>query len=111
MAWQWRPALDARQPSPVSLDGQNGVIRIVGFGGLMAIDLGCRGAVVGLSLLIAAVLLRDRGDSTAARLGAALVLAAAASAICATPGFPWPWQTWSLVLLALSCGGTVVFWL
>jgi AraC-like DNA-binding protein len=87
------------------------VIRIVGFSGLMAIDLGCRGAVVGLSLLIAAVLLRDRGDSTAARLGAALVIAAAASAICATPGFPWPWQTWSLVLLALSCGGTVVFWL
>jgi AraC-like DNA-binding protein len=87
------------------------VIRIVGFGGLMAIDLGCRGAVVGLSLLIAAVLLRDRGDSTVARLGAALVLAAAASAICEAPGFPRPWQIWSLVLLALSCGGTVVFWL
>jgi AraC-like DNA-binding protein len=87
------------------------VIRIVGFGGLMAIDLGCRGAVVGLSLLIAGVLLRDRGDSVAARLGAALVIAAAASAICEAPGFPRPWQIWSLVLLALSCGGTVVFWL
>jgi AraC-like DNA-binding protein len=83
----------------------------VGFGGLTAIDLGCRGAVVGLSLLIAAVLLRDRGDSTAARLGAALVVAAAASAICEAPGFPRPWQSWSLVLLALSCGGPVVFWL
>ena len=83
----------------------------MGFGGLMAIDLGCRGAVVGLSLLIAAVLLRDRGDSVAARLGAALVVAAAASAICEAPGFPRPWQSWSLVLLALSCGGTVVFWL
>ena len=83
----------------------------MGSSGLMAIDLGCRGAVVGLSLLIAGVLLRDRGDSTAARLGAALVVAAAASAICAAPGFPWPWQYWSLVLLALSCGGTVVFWL
>jgi AraC-like DNA-binding protein len=83
----------------------------VGFGGWMAINLGCRGAVVGLSLLIAGVLLRDRGDSTVARLGAALVVAAAASAICEAPGFPWPWQTWSLVLLALSCGGTVVFWL
>jgi AraC-like DNA-binding protein len=87
------------------------VIRIVSFSGLMAIDLGCRGAVVGLSLLIAAVLLRDRGDSTAARLGAALVVAAAASAICEAPGFPRPWQIWSLVLLALSCGGPVVFWL
>jgi AraC-like DNA-binding protein len=87
------------------------VIRIVGSIGLVAIDVGCRGAVVGLSLLIAAVLLRDRGDSTAARLGAALVMAAAASAICEAPGFPRPWQTWSLVLLAISCGGTVVFWL
>jgi AraC-like DNA-binding protein len=77
----------------------------------MSIDLGLRGAVVGLSLLIAGVLLRDRGDSTAARLGAALVVAAAASAICEAPGFPRPWQTWSLLLLALSCGGTVVFWL
>jgi AraC-like DNA-binding protein len=54
---------------------------------------------------------RDRGDSTAARLGAALVIAAAASAICAAPGFPRPWQSWSLILLALSCSGTVVFWL
>jgi hypothetical protein len=42
------------------------VIRIVGFGGLMAIDLGCRGAVVGLSLLIAAVLLRDDRAGAAA---------------------------------------------
>jgi AraC-like DNA-binding protein len=87
------------------------VIRIVGFSGLMAIDLGSRGAVVGLSFLIAGVLLRDRGDSVAARLGAVLVIAAAASVICEAPGFPRPWQSWSLVLLALSCGGTVVFWL
>ncbi|MEA2819269.1 MAG: hypothetical protein QOJ86_1273, partial [Bradyrhizobium sp.] len=99
------------EPCPVSLDGRNGVIRIVGSIGLVAIDVGCRGAVVGLSLLIAAVLLRDRGYSTAARLGAALVIAAAASGICEAPGFPRPWQTWSLVLLAISCGGTVVFWL
>ena len=83
----------------------------MGISGLMAIDLGFRGAVVGLSLLIACVLLRDRGDFTVARLGAALVVAAAASAICSAPRFPRPWQTWSLFLLALSCGGTVVFWL
>ncbi|WMT75787.1 hypothetical protein [Bradyrhizobium sp. Ash2021] len=54
----------------------------------MAIDLGCRGAVVGLSLLIAGVLLRDRGHSTAARLSAALVVSAAASAICSAPVAP-----------------------
>jgi AraC-like DNA-binding protein len=87
------------------------VILIVGSSGLMAIDLGCRGAVVGLSLLIAGVLLRDRGHSTTSRLSAALVVSAAASAICSAPGFPWPWQYWSLFLLALSCGGPVIFWL
>jgi AraC-like DNA-binding protein len=87
------------------------VILIVGSSGLLAIDLGCRGAVVGLSLLIAGVLLRDRGRSIVSRLSAALLVSAAASAICSAPGFPWPWQYWSLLLLALSCGGPVIFWL
>ncbi|WP_167528971.1 AraC family transcriptional regulator [Bradyrhizobium macuxiense] len=77
---------------------------------LTAIELGCRGAVVGLSLLIAAVLLRDRRD-TAARLGAALVVAVAASAISDAPGFPRPWPYWALILLALSSSGAVLFWL
>jgi AraC-like DNA-binding protein len=87
------------------------VIRIVDSNGLMAIDLGLRGAAVGLSLLIACILLRDRRDSTVARLGAALAVGAAASAICSAPNFPQPWQWWSLFLLALACGGSVVFWL
>jgi hypothetical protein len=51
-----------------------------------------RGAVVGLSLLIACVALRDRRDSAVALLGAALAVAAAASAICSAPTFPSPWQ-------------------
>jgi AraC-like DNA-binding protein len=76
----------------------------------LSIDLGLRGAAVGLSLLFAAVALRDRRDSTVALLGAALAVAAAASVICAAPNFPrWPW--WSLVLLALASGGAVIFWL
>lgn len=83
----------------------------MGSSGLTAIDWGCRGAVVGLSLLIAAILLRDRGDRAVSRLSAALAVSAAASAICSAPGFPWPWQYWSLFLLALSCGGAVIFWL
>ena len=83
----------------------------MGSSGLTAIDLGCRGAVVGLSLLIAAVLLRDRGHSTVSRLSAALLVSAAADAICSAPGFPHPWQYWSLCLLALSCSGPVIFWL
>ena len=84
---------------------------IVGSSGLMAIDLGCRGAAVGVSLLIAGVLLRDRGHSTVSRLSAALLVSAAAAAICSAPGFPRPSQYWSLFLLALSCGGPVIFWL
>lgn len=88
----------------------DGAILVVSNSALMAIELGCRGAAVGLSLLIAAVLLRDRRD-TAARLGAALVVAVAASAISDTPGFPRPWPYWALILLALSSSGAVLFWL
>ncbi|MGN1291007.1 MAG: AraC family transcriptional regulator, partial [Bradyrhizobium sp.] len=77
---------------------------------LAAIDLGGRGAIVGLSVLIAAVLLRDRRDR-AALLGAATLVATAASAISGAPGFPRPWPYWALILLALSCSGAVLFWL
>jgi AraC-like DNA-binding protein len=83
----------------------------VGSNGLMSIDLGLRGAVVGLCLLIAGVALRDRRDSPVARLGAALALGAAASAICSAPNFRSPFEWWSLLLLALSGGNAVVFWL
>jgi AraC-like DNA-binding protein len=77
----------------------------------MSIDLGLRGAVVGLCLLIAGLALRDRRDSVTARLGAALAVSAAASAIISAPDFPRPWQWWSLILLAISSSGTVTFWL
>lgn len=79
--------------------------------GLLSIDLGLRGAVVGLCLLIAGLALRDRRDSTAACLGAALALSAAAAAVISAPNFPRPWHWWSLILLAVSCSGTVTFWL
>lgn len=77
----------------------------------MLIDLGSRGAAVGLMLLIAAVLLRDRPASTVARLSAALAVGAAAYAISSAPGFPMRWQWWSAPLLGLSAGTPVVFWL
>ena len=83
----------------------------MGSNGLMSIDLGLRGAVVGLCLLIAGVALRDRRDSTVARLGAALAVGAAASVICSAPNFPKPLEWWGLLLLALSSGTAVVFWL
>jgi AraC-like DNA-binding protein len=83
----------------------------VGSSGLLSIDLGCRGAVIGLSLLIAGVALRDRRDSTVARLGAALAVGAAASAIGSAPTFPRPFEYWGLLILAVSGGTSVVFWL
>ncbi|MBR0778859.1 helix-turn-helix transcriptional regulator [Bradyrhizobium diazoefficiens] len=79
--------------------------------GLMSIDLGLRGAVVALCLLIAALALRDRRDSTAALLAAALAIGAAASMICTAPTFPRPFAWWGLLLLALSSANCVVFWL
>ena len=83
----------------------------MGSSGLLSIDLGLRGAAAGLALLIASVGLRDLRDSTVARLGAAVAISAAASAICSAPNFPRPWQWWSLVLLALAAGSAVLFWL
>src|ERR1700733_12362408 len=77
----------------------------------MSIDLGLRGAVVALCLLIAALALRDRRDSMASLLGAALAIGAAASMICSAPTFPRPFAWWGLLLLALSSANCVVFWL
>ncbi|WP_223970708.1 AraC family transcriptional regulator [Bradyrhizobium sp. RD5-C2] len=77
----------------------------------MSIDLGLRGAVIALCLLIAAMALRDRRDSTAALLGAALAIGAAASMVCSAPTFPRPFAWWGLLLLALSSANSVVFWL
>jgi len=88
-----------------------GVSPIVDTSGLMSIDLGLRGAVVALCLLLAATALRDRRDSTAALLGAALAIGAAASLICTAPTFPRPFAWWGLLLLALSSANCVVFWL
>jgi AraC-like DNA-binding protein len=78
---------------------------------LLSIDLGVRGAVVGLSLLLAGVALRDRRDSTVACLGAAVLVGAAASAICSAPTFRPPFAWWGLLVLALAGGNSVVFWL
>jgi AraC-like DNA-binding protein len=88
-----------------------GVSPIVGTSGLLSIDLGLRGAVVGLSLLLAGVALRDRRDSTVACLGAALLVGAAASAIGSAPTFPRPFEWWEPFVLALAGGNSVVFWL
>src|SRR5258708_30281858 len=88
-----------------------GFFPVVDTSGLMSVDLGLRGAVVALCLLIAVMALRDRRDSTAALLGAALAIGAAASMICSAPTFPRPFTWWGLLVLALSSANSVVFWL
>src|SRR5258708_32415136 len=88
-----------------------GFFPVVDTSGLMSVDLGLRGAVVALCLLIGGTALRDRRDSTAALLGAALAIGAAASMICSAPTFPRPYAWWGLLLLALSSANCVVFWL
>jgi AraC-like DNA-binding protein len=88
-----------------------GVFPVVGTSGLMSIDLGLRGAVVALCLLLAAMALRDRRDSTAALLGAALAIGVAASMICSAPTLPRPFAWWGLLLVVLSGANCVVFWL
>ena len=83
----------------------------MGSSGLMSLDLGFRGAAVGLCLLLAGVALRDRRDSIVARLSAALVVGAAASAIGSAPTFPRPFEWWEPFVLAVAAGNSVVFWL
>jgi AraC-like DNA-binding protein len=83
----------------------------VGSSGIMSLDLGLRGAIVGLCLLMAGIALRDRRDSTLGCLAAALLIGAAASAIGSAPTFPRPQPWWGLVVLALAGGNSVVFWL
>jgi AraC-like DNA-binding protein len=79
--------------------------------GLLSIDLGLRGAVVALSLLLAGVAMRDRRDSTVACLAAALLVGTAASAIGSAPTLPRPFAWWEPFVLALAGGNSVVFWL
>jgi len=78
---------------------------------LTALDLGLRGAVVGLFLVVCAVLLRSTVVRPAANLGAALGLAGAAYAISTAPFFPkWSFG-WNSPVVLLAMGSPVIFWL
>lgn len=78
---------------------------------LTALDWGLRGGTVTLTLLIAALLMRDHGRATDARLGALFALGTAAYAICSAAGFSGHATPVTAPLLALSAGNNVVFWL
>jgi AraC-like DNA-binding protein len=77
----------------------------------MALDLGLRGAVVGLFLVVCVALLRTSAVRRAANLGIALGLAGAAYAISTAPFFPTSSFGWNSPLVALAMGSPVIFWL
>ncbi len=74
-------------------------------------DLALRGGVVLLLLFLAAVLLRDHGRSTAARIGALFAVGVAAYVVEAATGFAWPPAAWQAPMLALAAGNAVMFWI
>src|SRR4029077_16843146 len=76
---------------------------------LATLDWALRGGTCALLLLLMAVLLRDHGRQTSARLGAGFSLGSAAYAITSAAGYPAIAGTWSVPLLALSAGNNVVF--
>ena len=78
---------------------------------LTALDLGVRGAVVGLLLLVCVVLLRSALVRPAANLGVAMGVAGAAYAISTAPFFPISSFGWNSPFIALAMGCPVIFWL
>lgn len=78
---------------------------------LFAIDWGLRGGAAALTVLIAAMLLREHGRETSARLGALFAVGTAAYAITSAAAFRGHSDPVAVPLLALSAGNNVVFWL
>ncbi|UGY16553.1 AraC family transcriptional regulator [Bradyrhizobium septentrionale] len=79
---------------------------------LTALELGLRGAVVALFLVVCAVLLlRYAAVNRAASLGAAMGAAGAAYAISTAPFFPAASFGWSSPFVAFAMGSPVIFWL
>ncbi|MCC8984808.1 helix-turn-helix domain-containing protein [Bradyrhizobium acaciae] len=79
---------------------------------MTALELGLRGAVVALFLVVCAVLLlRYAAVHRAANLGAAMGVAGATYAISTAPFFPASSFGWSSPFIAFAMGSPVIFWL
>jgi AraC-like DNA-binding protein len=79
---------------------------------LTALELGLRGAVVALFLVVCAMLLlRYAALHRAASLGAAMGAAGAAYAITTAPFFPAASFGWSSPFVVFAMGSPVIFWL
>jgi AraC-like DNA-binding protein len=77
---------------------------------LASLDWALRGGTCALVLLMAIALLRDYGQQTAARLGAAFAIGTASYAITSAIGFSPRLGLWTYPLIALSVGNNAVFW-
>jgi len=75
------------------------------------IDLALGAGTTTLLLLLAALLFRDYREAAAGRLAIAFALGSAAHALTAASGFTPPVVPWQAVLIAVSTGNVVVFWL
>jgi AraC-like DNA-binding protein len=74
-------------------------------------DLMLRGGACMLLLIVALLLARDYGRTGAGRLGAFFAIGAAAHALVTAAGLPRPAGVVGAVLVALSAGNSLVFWL
>jgi AraC-like DNA-binding protein/uncharacterized membrane protein YvlD (DUF360 family) len=78
---------------------------------LSHIDLALAAGTTTLLVLLAALQLRDFRAVAAGRLAAGFALGSAAHALTAASGFAAPVTPWQAVLIAVSTGNAVVFWL
>lgn len=78
---------------------------------LPIVDVALRAGTTALLLLLAALLLRDFRRTLAGRLAAAFALGTAAFALSSTPQFATDVTWWRALLIAVSTGNVVVFWL
>src|SRR5438128_12271984 len=78
---------------------------------LSQIDLVLGAGTATLLVLLAALLFRDFRAVAAGRLATAFALGSAAHAVSASSGFAPPVTPWHAVLIAVSTGNVVVFWL
>lgn len=77
----------------------------------MSLNLMLRGGAMGVLLLIAAVLWRERPRSTATHLGALFAVSVVATTIASAPGFAAAPPDWRLLIAALTPGSMFLFWL
>jgi hypothetical protein len=78
---------------------------------LSTLDLALRAGTAAVLLLLAALLYRDFRGAVSGRLAVAFALGSAAHAVSSAAGFATPVTPGRTLLLALSTGNVVVFWL